>query len=135
MCLSLQKEKISKSSIIELTDLDQGVSYCFNVQAFLPFRTVDKQHGEISSYQCSPEENTSILEGNAFAFYTKTFSVRDFQHNNLRKCKLREFCLIESESFSQNRHSPLIWTPAVTHPCMKCRIADIVSNQRFIWTL
>lgn len=62
MCLPLQKEKLSKSSIIELTDLDQGVSYCFNVQAFLDFRAVDKQHGEISSSQCSPEENTSILE-------------------------------------------------------------------------
>lgn len=100
MCLPLQKEKISKSSIIELTDLDQGVSYCFYVQAFLPFRSVDKQHGEISSYHCSPEDNTSILEGNAFTFDTKTWSVRDFQHNNPRKCKHWEFCLIESESFS-----------------------------------
>ncbi|XP_016301486.1 tissue factor-like [Sinocyclocheilus anshuiensis] len=57
-----KKEKISKSSIIELTDLDQGVSYCFYVQGFLHFRVLDKQHGEISSYQCSPEDNTSIFE-------------------------------------------------------------------------
>ncbi|KTF85468.1 hypothetical protein cypCar_00048487 [Cyprinus carpio] len=54
-------KKISKSSIIELTDLDQE-SYCFYVQAFLPFRAQDKQHGEISNIQCSSEE---IFEGNA----------------------------------------------------------------------
>uniref|UniRef100_A0A8C1YRH5 Tissue factor n=1 Tax=Cyprinus carpio TaxID=7962 RepID=A0A8C1YRH5_CYPCA len=57
-----KKEKISKSSIIELPDLDQGVSYCFYVQAFLSFRALDKQHGEISNIQCSPEDNTSIFE-------------------------------------------------------------------------
>ncbi|XP_052398141.1 tissue factor-like [Carassius gibelio] len=57
-----KREKISKSSIIELTDLDRGESYCFNVQAFLPFRAQDKQHGEISNIQCSPEQNTSLFE-------------------------------------------------------------------------
>ncbi|KAK2870269.1 hypothetical protein Q8A67_024661 [Cirrhinus molitorella] len=57
-----KKEEISKSSVVELTDLDRGVSYCFYVQAFLPFRAIDKQHGEISQVQCSPEENTSIFE-------------------------------------------------------------------------
>ncbi|XP_016373639.1 tissue factor-like [Sinocyclocheilus rhinocerous] len=57
-----KKEKISKSSIIELTDLDRGESYCFYVQAFLPFRALDKQHGEISNIQCSPEESPSIFE-------------------------------------------------------------------------
>ncbi|KAL0156444.1 hypothetical protein M9458_047690, partial [Cirrhinus mrigala] len=56
------KEKISKSSVIELTDLDRGVSYCFNVQAFLQFRAIDKQLGQMSQIQCSPEENTSIFE-------------------------------------------------------------------------
>ncbi|XP_077101220.1 coagulation factor III, tissue factor a [Siphateles boraxobius] len=57
-----KKEKISKSSIIELTDLDQGVSYCFNIQAYLPSRALDKQHGDLSHIQCSPEEGTSIFE-------------------------------------------------------------------------
>uniref|UniRef100_A0A8C2K981 Tissue factor n=1 Tax=Cyprinus carpio TaxID=7962 RepID=A0A8C2K981_CYPCA len=57
-----KKEKISKSSIIELTDLDRGESYCFYVQAFLPFRAQDKQHGEISNIQCSSEESPSIFE-------------------------------------------------------------------------
>ncbi|XP_050954483.1 coagulation factor IIIa isoform X2 [Labeo rohita] len=57
-----KKEKISKSSVIELTDLDRGVSYCFNVQAFLPFRALDKQLGQLSQVQCSPEEDTSIFD-------------------------------------------------------------------------
>lgn len=135
MCLPLQKEKISKSSIIELTDLDRGESYCFYVQAFLPFRAQDKQHGEISNIQCSSEESPSLFEGNAWSFYINTWPVRDFQLNYPRKSKRWEFCLLGSESFSQNRLSPLIWTLAVTHPFMKCRIADIVSYQRFIWTL
>ncbi|XP_026108628.1 tissue factor-like [Carassius auratus] len=56
-----KREKISKDSTIELTDLDRGESYCFNVQAFLPFRALDKQHGEVSNIQCSPEENTSVF--------------------------------------------------------------------------
>lgn len=66
MCWPLQKEKTSKSNIIELTDLDQGVSYCFTVQVYLPFRAQDKQHGELSNIQCSPEGERSIFEGNAF---------------------------------------------------------------------
>ncbi|KTG42786.1 hypothetical protein cypCar_00033598 [Cyprinus carpio] len=49
-------------NIIELTDLDRGESYCFYVQAFLPFRAQDKQHGEISNIQCSSEESPSIFE-------------------------------------------------------------------------
>ncbi|XP_051971281.1 tissue factor-like [Xyrauchen texanus] len=57
-----KKEKISKSSVIELTDLDRGVSYCFTVQAYLAFRPQDKQLGELSLIQCSQDENTSIFE-------------------------------------------------------------------------
>ncbi|XP_065114598.1 coagulation factor III, tissue factor a [Paramisgurnus dabryanus] len=57
-----KKEKISKSSTIDLTDLDRGVSYCFNVQAYLAHRKVDKQLGELSQTKCSPEEDSSIFE-------------------------------------------------------------------------
>lgn len=57
-----KKEKTSKSSIIEMMDLDRGVSYCFNIQAYLPTRALDKQHGELSHIQCSPEEPLSIFE-------------------------------------------------------------------------
>lgn len=67
MCCPFQKEKISKSSIIEFTDLDQGVSYCFKIQAYLQFRTPDKQLGVLSQIQCSPEGETSIFEGNDFS--------------------------------------------------------------------
>nr|XP_061811635.1 tissue factor-like [Nerophis lumbriciformis] len=48
-----KKVIISKNSIIELTDLDEGESYCFNVQAYIPSRGVNKQLGELSQTQCS----------------------------------------------------------------------------------
>ncbi|XP_062848281.1 coagulation factor IIIa [Trichomycterus rosablanca] len=57
-----QKEKFSTSSVIELTDLDRGQSYCFTVQAYIPSRSIGKQLGEISNVKCSPEGNTSIFE-------------------------------------------------------------------------
>ncbi|XP_048031129.1 tissue factor-like [Megalobrama amblycephala] len=63
MCWLHQKEMTSKSSIIELMDLDKGESYCFNIQAYLPFRAPqDKQLGELSNIQCSPEEETSFFK-------------------------------------------------------------------------
>ncbi|CAB1340841.1 unnamed protein product, partial [Coregonus sp. 'balchen'] len=44
-----KKTKISASSEIELDrrDVDPGVSYCFNVQAYIPSRSTDKQLGEL----------------------------------------------------------------------------------------
>ncbi|XP_067290459.1 coagulation factor IIIa [Pseudorasbora parva] len=57
-----KREHISKSSIIEPPNLDRGVSYCFNIQAYLRSRAQDKQHGELSHTQCSPEEPPSIFE-------------------------------------------------------------------------
>ncbi|XP_061621186.1 coagulation factor IIIa isoform X1 [Phyllopteryx taeniolatus] len=57
-----KKVFISKTSIIELTDLDQGESYCFNVQAFIPSRNVNKQLGELSQTQCSDDDKHSIFE-------------------------------------------------------------------------
>ncbi|XP_035511646.1 coagulation factor IIIa [Morone saxatilis] len=52
----------SKTSTIELTNLDRGESYCFNVQAYIPSRNPDKQLGELSLTQCSTDDNKSILE-------------------------------------------------------------------------
>lgn len=52
----------SKASVIELTDLDQGESYCFNVQAYIPSRSIDKQLGELSQTQCSNDDSKSIFE-------------------------------------------------------------------------
>ncbi|KAK2854809.1 hypothetical protein Q7C36_006678 [Tachysurus vachellii] len=57
-----KKVKISTSRQIELTDLDRGESYCFNVQVFLPSRSINKQHGELSQVQCSSGGNPSILD-------------------------------------------------------------------------
>ncbi|XP_026217856.1 tissue factor-like [Anabas testudineus] len=52
----------SKTSVIELTDLEKGKSYCFIVQAYIPSRTLDKQKGEESPIQCSADDNQSIFE-------------------------------------------------------------------------
>ncbi|NP_001232896.1 coagulation factor III, tissue factor a precursor [Danio rerio] len=57
-----KKEMLSKKSIIEMPDLDRGVGYCFNVQAYLPSRAANKQFGELSSVHCSTEENTTVFE-------------------------------------------------------------------------
>ncbi|KAM9839403.1 coagulation factor III, tissue factor a [Aulostomus maculatus] len=57
-----KKVLISKSNVMELTDLDPGESYCFNVQAFIPSRSVDKQLGEMSQTQCSNDADQSIFE-------------------------------------------------------------------------
>ncbi|XP_070842665.1 coagulation factor IIIa [Chaetodon trifascialis] len=52
----------SKSNVIELIGLDQGESYCFNVQAYIPSRSIEKQLGELSQTQCSTDDDKSILE-------------------------------------------------------------------------
>ncbi|XP_026147516.1 tissue factor [Mastacembelus armatus] len=57
-----KKEYKSKTNVIELPDLDQGVSYCFSVQAYIPSRSIDKQLGELSQTQCSNDDNQSIFE-------------------------------------------------------------------------
>ncbi|XP_077411301.1 coagulation factor III, tissue factor a isoform X4 [Vanacampus margaritifer] len=57
-----KKVFISKMSVIELTDLDQGESYCFNIQAFIPSRSSNKQLGELSQTQCSDDDKQSVFE-------------------------------------------------------------------------
>ncbi|KAJ8010448.1 hypothetical protein DPEC_G00075180 [Dallia pectoralis] len=59
-----KKTKIFSSSQIELEgrDIDPGVSYCFNVQAYIPTRSPDKRLGEPSQRQCSPSNDTSIFD-------------------------------------------------------------------------
>lgn len=48
-----QREKTTSSSRVVL-DVDRGVSYCFNVQAYVPSRLGTKQDGRLSSTRCSP---------------------------------------------------------------------------------
>ncbi|XP_010889447.1 coagulation factor IIIa [Esox lucius] len=57
-----KKTKISASSEILLDgkDIDPGVSYCFNVQAYIPSRSPDKQLGESSKRQCSSSDKSFI---------------------------------------------------------------------------
>uniref|UniRef100_A0A3Q4MUP5 Tissue factor n=1 Tax=Neolamprologus brichardi TaxID=32507 RepID=A0A3Q4MUP5_NEOBR len=50
------------TSMINVTGLDQGESYCFQVQAYIPSRTYGKQLGDLSHAQCSRDENETILE-------------------------------------------------------------------------
>lgn len=57
-----KKVRNSKSNNIELTDLDRGESYCFQVQAFIPSRAVDKQLGELSQTQCTNYTDPSIFD-------------------------------------------------------------------------
>ncbi|XP_034717817.1 coagulation factor IIIa isoform X2 [Etheostoma cragini] len=58
-----KKVYTSKTNVIELSDLDRGQSYCFNVQAYIPSRSnTDKQLGKMSQTQCSNYDNQSIFE-------------------------------------------------------------------------
>ncbi|KAM4534477.1 coagulation factor III, tissue factor a isoform 1-T1 [Odontesthes bonariensis] len=61
-----KKVHYSKSSVIELTDLDQGESYCFNIQAYIPSRSSDKQLGKMSVIKCSNNDDQSILKVYSF---------------------------------------------------------------------
>lgn len=56
-----KKVQLTDTSQMEL-DAEEGESYCFNVQAFLPSRSLGKQLGEMSRPQCSPKEHKSIFE-------------------------------------------------------------------------
>ncbi|TDG97026.1 hypothetical protein EPR50_G00220480 [Perca flavescens] len=57
-----KKVNTSVTNVIELSGLDPGQSYCFNVQAYIPSRSIDKQLGEMSQAQCSDNDNPSIFE-------------------------------------------------------------------------
>uniref|UniRef100_UPI0037E76665 coagulation factor IIIa n=1 Tax=Semicossyphus pulcher TaxID=241346 RepID=UPI0037E76665 len=57
-----KKVYISETNVIELTNLDRGESYCFNVQAYIPSRNINKQLGELSLTQCSKDEGKSVFE-------------------------------------------------------------------------
>ncbi|XP_048861477.1 tissue factor-like [Brienomyrus brachyistius] len=56
-----KREKTTSSSKVVL-DVDRGVSYCFNVQAYVPSRLGTKQDGKLSSMRCSPDRDKSIFE-------------------------------------------------------------------------
>ncbi|MEQ2261141.1 hypothetical protein XENORESO_011718, partial [Xenotaenia resolanae] len=55
------REKISDSSIANVSGLDAGQIYCFMVAAFIPSRPKANQHGAWSTLQCR-EGDTHILQ-------------------------------------------------------------------------
>lgn len=63
MCFPAQKEKTSVGRRIEVTGLDRGKSYCFNVQVYIPTRKINKQLGELSQVQCFPAEDRPFYDG------------------------------------------------------------------------
>ncbi|XP_060778092.1 coagulation factor IIIa [Neoarius graeffei] len=62
-----KKEKTSVSRRIEVTGLDRGKSYCFNVQVYIPTRKINKQLGELSQVQCFPAEDRPFYDDYNFA--------------------------------------------------------------------
>ncbi|KPP61561.1 Tissue factor-like [Scleropages formosus] len=56
-----KREKTTDSNLLEL-DVDKGVSYCFNVQAYIPSRSIDKQLGDLSNPKCSPAGDKPFYE-------------------------------------------------------------------------
>ncbi|XP_061099124.1 tissue factor-like [Conger conger] len=56
-----KKVKITDTSEMEL-DAENGESFCFSVQAFIPSRSSGKQLGEMSRPQCSPKDDKPLLE-------------------------------------------------------------------------
>ncbi|XP_038132361.1 coagulation factor IIIa [Cyprinodon tularosa] len=49
-------------SVIPMSSLDRGESYCFTVQAYIPSRRTAKQFGEESATKCSGGEERSIFK-------------------------------------------------------------------------
>ncbi|XP_054878710.1 coagulation factor IIIa [Poeciliopsis prolifica] len=56
------KMQTFSSSVIEMTNLDKGESYCFNVQAHIPSRRREKQFGLLSATKCSHNDEEPILK-------------------------------------------------------------------------
>ncbi|CAJ1082003.1 coagulation factor IIIa [Xyrichtys novacula] len=58
-----KKTQVSKTNVIEVTNLDKGESYCFNIQAYIPGRDISKQYGALSVTQCSDkgEEYSAVV--------------------------------------------------------------------------
>lgn len=56
------KTHIFSSSVMEMRSLDKGESYCFNVQAYIPSRSPEKQLGQLSETKCSNNDDQSIFK-------------------------------------------------------------------------
>ncbi|PWA27971.1 hypothetical protein CCH79_00017542, partial [Gambusia affinis] len=56
------KMQTFSSSVIAMTNLDKGESYCFSVQAQIPSRRSEKQFGQMSATKCSHNDEEPILK-------------------------------------------------------------------------
>uniref|UniRef100_A0A3B3ZVA8 Tissue factor n=1 Tax=Periophthalmus magnuspinnatus TaxID=409849 RepID=A0A3B3ZVA8_9GOBI len=57
-----KKTAKSNSNAVEVTRLDRGESYCFQVQAVVRSRPTSTQEGELSQTQCTHQQNPSLLD-------------------------------------------------------------------------
>lgn len=57
-----KKEVTSRSNTVEVSGLDQGQSYCFQVQAVVRSRPPHSQLGELSQALCTPQTHPSLLD-------------------------------------------------------------------------
>lgn len=57
-----KKEVTSRSNVVEVTGLDRGQSYCFQVQALVRSRPPQSQLGELSQTLCTTQTNPSPLD-------------------------------------------------------------------------
>lgn len=103
----LQKTHKSKSNVVELTDLDRGVSYCFSVQAYLPSRRIDKQLGEMSQTQCSEDDNVTITNSEFLGFIQAGNVGREVIKLHWRKPDDEEG--LEHRSLESMQDSSLLW--------------------------
>ncbi|KAM4718665.1 coagulation factor III, tissue factor a [Anableps anableps] len=56
------KTLMYNSSVIKVGNLDKGESYCFNVQAYIPLRSPEKQLGQMSATKCSHKHDQAIFK-------------------------------------------------------------------------
>ncbi|KAJ0022704.1 hypothetical protein NQD34_014838 [Periophthalmus magnuspinnatus] len=57
-----KKTAKSNSNAVEVTRLDRGESYCFQVQAVVRSRPTSTQEGKLSQTQCTHQQNPSLLD-------------------------------------------------------------------------
>ncbi|KAI4889876.1 hypothetical protein NFI96_029453 [Prochilodus magdalenae] len=56
------KEKTVNGNEVEMSELDEGQSYCFKIAAYIPSRKGQKKQGPWSETKCSPAGNRNIIE-------------------------------------------------------------------------
>ena len=58
-----QSKAQGRKNVVEINKLEEGVSYCFTVAAYIPSRKSDHQMGSWSIPVCWPPKTGSFFEG------------------------------------------------------------------------